>query len=128
MGGSGARAMKKNSIVRNYFILPCCLLLLNLCIGLVGYKARMIEDPLLQTAAVIAMVLFGGSLVAFVLAPSIETLVGTLRKGSRKGMGELGEVLFLLALGALVFWLYYLMYIRGPEYLLPAAWRNPRHF
>jgi hypothetical protein len=43
-------------------------------------------------------------------------------------MGELGEVLFLLALGVLVFWLYYLMYIRGPEYLLPASWRNPRHF
>jgi hypothetical protein len=120
--------MKKSALVKNYFVLPCCLLLLNLCIGLVGYKARMIGDPLLQTAAVIAMVLFGGSLVAFVLAPSIETLVGTLRRGSRRGMGGLGEVLFLLALGVLVFWLYYVMYIRGPEYLLPAAWRNPRHF
>jgi hypothetical protein len=128
IGGRGLRAMKKYSIVRNYFVLPCCLLLLNLCIGLVGYKAKMIEDPLVQTVAVMAMVLFGGSMVAFVLAPSIETLVGTLRRGSRKGMGELGEVLFLLALGALVFWLYYLMYIRGPEYLLPASWRNPRRF
>jgi hypothetical protein len=122
------RIMKKNTLVRNYFVLPCCLLLLNLCVGLVGYKARMIEDPLLQTAAVIAMVLFGGSLVAFVLAPAIETLVGTLRRGSRRGMGELGEIAFLVGLGALVFWLYYRMYIRGPEFLLPAAWRNPRHF
>jgi hypothetical protein len=128
IGGRGARAMKKSSIVRNYFVLPCCLLLLNLCIGLVGYKAKVIQDPFLQTGAVIAMVLFGGSLVAFVLSPSIETLVATLRRGSRRGMGELGEVLFLLALGGLVFWLYYRMYIRGPEYLLPAAWRNPGRF
>jgi hypothetical protein len=126
--GRGPRAMKKNQIVRNYIILPCCLLLLNLCTGLVGYKAKMIEDPYVQTGAVIAMVLFGSSLVAFVLAPSIETLVGTLRRGSRKGMGEFGDVLFILALGAVVFWLYYVMYIRGPEFLLPASWRNPRRF
>jgi hypothetical protein len=119
--------MKKNTLVRNYFVLPCCLLLLNLCIGLVGYKARMIQDPLVQTAAVIAMVLFGSSMVAFVLAPSIETLVGTLRRGSRKGLGELGEAAFLVGLGVLVFWLYYRMYILGPEYLLPREWRNPRH-
>jgi hypothetical protein len=120
--------MKKASIVRNYFVLPCCLLLLNLCVGLVGYKAKMIEDPLVQTGAVMAMVLFGGSLVAFVLAPMIETLVGTLRRGSRKGMGELGEVAFLIGLAVLVFWLYYRMYILGPESLLPAEWRNRRHF
>ncbi len=120
--------MKKSSLVRNYFVLPCCLLLLNLCIGLVGYKAKMIDDPYLQTGAVIAMVLFGSSMVAFVLAPSIETLVGTLRRGSRKGMGELGDIVFLLALGVLVFWLYYRMYILGPEYLLPAQWRNHGHF
>ena len=120
--------MKKSQLVKNYFVLPCCLLLLNLCVGLVGYKAKMIEDPMLQVAAVMGMVLFGGSLVAFVLAPSIETLVGTLRRGSRKGMGELGEAAFLIGLGILVFWLYYRMYILGPEYLLPREWRNPRHF
>jgi hypothetical protein len=38
----------------------------------------------------------------------------------------LGHVAFLLGLGALVFWMYYRMYILGPQYLLPAAWRNPR--
>jgi hypothetical protein len=115
------------NVVRNYFVLPCCLLLLNLCIGLVGYKAKMIEDPLLQTAAVIAMVLFGGSLVGFVLAPAIEALVGSLRRGSRN-MGQMGEIVFLLILGIGVFWLYYRMYIMGPQYLVPAAWRNPTHF
>jgi hypothetical protein len=49
-----------------------------------------------------------------------------LRKRSRAsffcGLGEAG---FLLALGAVVFWLYYRMYILGPEHLLPSEWRNP---
>jgi len=118
--------MKKNNVIRNYFVLPCCLLLLNLCVGLVGYKAKMIDDPYLQTGAVMAMVLFGGSLVGFVLAPTIEAMVVSLQRTSRRGLGELGHVAFLLCLGALVFWMYYRMYILGPQYLLPAAWRNPR--
>ena len=118
--------MKRNNVIRNYFVLPCCLLLLNLCVGLVGYKAKMIDDPFLQTGAVMAMVLFGGSLVGFVLAPTIEAMVVSLQRTSRKGLGELGHVAFLLCLGALVFWMYYRMYILGPQYLLPAAWRNPR--
>ena len=118
--------MKRNNVIRNYFVLPCCLLLLNLCVGLVGYKAKMIDDPFLQTGAVMAMVLFGGSLVGFVLAPTIEAMVVSLQRTSRRGLGELGHVACLLCLGALVFWMYYRMYILGPQYLLPAAWRNPR--
>jgi hypothetical protein len=117
--------MNKNSVVRNCFVLPCCLLLLNLCVGLVSYKAKMIGDPLLQTAAVMAMVLFGGSVVGFVVAPAIESLVGFLHRGSRRGLGGLGEAGFLLALAVVVFWLYFRMYILGPQHLLPAAWRNP---
>jgi hypothetical protein len=120
--------MKKTNVVRNYFVLPCCILLLNLCVGLVSYKAKRLGDPLMQTAAVIAMVLFGGSLVGFVLSPAIEAMVGALHRGSRRRWGELGEIGFLIVLGALVFWLYYRMYIMGPEYLLPREWRNPRHF
>ena len=50
----------------------------------------------------------------------------SLQRTSRRGLGELGHVAFLLGLGALVFWMYYRMYILGPQYLLPAAWRNPR--
>ncbi len=119
--------MKKVSVVRNYIVLPCCLLLLNLCVGLVSYKAKVLGDPLVQVAAIMAMVLFGGSLVGVVLSPAIEALVGSLHRGSRRRWGELGEVVFLAALGALVYWLYYRMYIMGPESLLPAGWRNPRH-
>jgi hypothetical protein len=117
--------MKKTAVVRDYYVLPCCLLLLNLCVELVSYKARMLGDPLLRTAAIMGVVLFGGSLVGFVVAPAIGKLVTLLLRGSRQGAGELGEIFFLLALGAAVFWLYYQVYIVGPESVLPAEWRNP---
>lgn len=120
--------MKKAAVVRNYLVLPCCLLLLNLCTGLVGYKAKVIGDPYLQTAAVMGMVLFGSSIVAFLVSPMIEAMVATLRKGSRAGLGGLGEALFLVALCVLVYWMYYRMQIYGPESLLPRVWHNPRRF
>lgn len=119
--------MKNPKLVRNYYVLPCCLLLLNLCVSLVSYKAQMIDDAMLRTAAIMAMVLFGGALVGFVVAPAIGVLVGWLHQSSRRQWGDLGEILFLLALGVIVFWLYYRVYILGPESVLPAAWHNPRH-
>ena len=119
--------MKNAGVVRNYYVLPCCLLLLNLAVELVSYKARMIDDSLLRTAVIMGMVLFGGSLVGFVVAPAIGMLVGVLHRGSRQRWGELGEIFFLLFLGVAVFWLYYRVYIIGPESILPYDWRNPRH-
>ncbi len=117
--------MKSANLVRNYYVLPCCLLLLNLCVELVSYKARMIDDLMLRTAAIMGMVLFGASFVTLLLAPAISALVGTLHRTSRQNWGGLGEVFFLLALGALIFWLYYRIYIIGPESVLPAEWHNP---
>ena len=116
--------MKKTNVVRTYYILPCCLLLLNLCNNLVSYKAGMIADPLLRTAAIILFILVGSSVVAFVLAPAIESLVRSLHRTSQKSAGELGRVAFLVALGAGVFFLYYQLYIHGPESLLPMVLRN----
>ena len=40
---------KTTAVVRNYYVLPCCLLLLNLVNSLVGYKAEMIAEPFLRT-------------------------------------------------------------------------------
>ena len=117
--------MKSTHLVRNYYVLPCCLLLLNLAVELVSYKARMIDDLYLRTGAIMGMVLFGGSIVAFLVAPAFSVLVVTLLRSSRQTWGGLGEVMFLLVLGALVFWLYYRIYIVGPESVLPAEWHNP---
>ena len=38
--------MKNDGVVRNYYILPCCLLLLNLCVELVSYKGDVVAAPL----------------------------------------------------------------------------------
>lgn len=118
--------MKNQNVVRNYYVLPCCLLLLNLCIELVSYKAKVVDDELLRTLVIMGMVLFGGSLVGFVVAPAIVMLVAWMQRSSRQSWGGLGEMLFLLALGAVIFWLYYRVYIVGPESLLPVEWHNPR--
>ncbi len=118
--------MKNEGVVRNYYILPCCLLLLNLCVELVSYKARMFADPLVRTAAIMGMVLVGGSFVGFVVAPAIGALVAMLQRHSRRKGGSLGEAGFLLVLGLMIFWLYYRVYIIGPESVLPAGWHNSR--
>lgn len=116
--------MKKTNAVRTYYILPCCLLLLNVCNSLVSYKAGMIENVHLRILAIIGMVLFGSSLVAFVFSPAIEAIVRSLYRGSEKGAGGLGQVVFLALLGAGVYFLYYQLYIHGPEALLPQVLRN----
>ena len=116
--------MKKSSVVRNYFILPCCLLLLNVCNSLVSYKAGMIADPFLRTLAIIFFILVGSSMVAFIFSPAIEALVRSLQRTSQKGGGELGQVLFLVLLGVGVFYLYYQLYIHGPEAILPQVLWN----
>jgi len=81
-------------------------------VEIVSYKARVFGDPYLRTGAIMAMVLFGGSLVGFVVAPLIGRLVATMQRSSRQGAGELGEIFFLLFLGAVVFWLYYRVHHR----------------
>lgn len=116
--------MKKPTLVRNYYVLPCCLLLLNVGVELVSYKAKAWGDPYLRTGAIMGMVLFGGSLVGFIAAPAVETLVSGMHRQSRRNGGQLGELLFLALLGVLIFWLYYCVYIVGPESILPHRWHN----
>ena len=117
---------KSPQLVRNYFILPCCLLLLNLVNSIVSYKAAMIPDPVVRVAAVILMILVGSSLVAFLVAPAIQATVQRLHQTSRQGGGVFGELLFVCLLGLAIFGLYYQLTIHGPASLLPSDWRNPK--
>jgi hypothetical protein len=117
-------AINKNKVVQNYYVLPCCLLLLNLVNSVVSYKSGIIDDPYLRTTAVILFVLFGSSLAAFVVAPALTAVVRLLHLSSRRGAGELGEILFFLVLGGAVFWLYYRMSLYGTASIVPLAWRN----
>jgi len=117
--------MKASATLERHYVLPCCLLLLNLCNEIISYKAKLIADDFLRTLFIMAMVLFGASLVAFAVAPGIIWSVQSMRRTSRSTAGSGGEVVFLLALGALIFWLYYRNYVLGTQAILPAMWRNP---
>jgi len=119
--------MKASAALERYYVLPCCLLLLNLCNEIIAYKARLISDNLLRTLFIMAMVLFGASLVAFAVAPGIIWVVQSLRRSSRTAGGGAGDVIFLTALGAVIFWLYYRNYVIGTQAILPAMWHNSRH-
>jgi len=117
-------SVKTSRALERYYVLPCCLLLLNLCNEIISYKARLIHDGFLRTLCIMSMVLFGASLVAFGVAPGVIWAVQSMRRTSRSTGGNAGEVVFLSALGVLVFWLYYRNYILGTEFILPAFWRN----
>ncbi|MBA4137270.1 MAG: hypothetical protein C0518_08145 [Opitutus sp.] len=116
--------MKASAALERYYVLPCCLLLLNLANEIIAYKARLIGDGMLRTLFIMSMVLFGASLVAFAIAPGIVWCVQSLRRTSRSAAGHAGEWLFLGVLGLLIFWLYYRNYLLGTEWILPAGWRN----
>ena len=116
--------MKTTAALERYYVLPCCLLLLNLCNAIISYKAQLIHDGFLRTLFIMGMVLFGSSLVAFAIAPGIVWSVQTLRKTSRTTGGGIGDALFLIGLGALIFWLYYRNYQLGTESIVPPFLRN----
>jgi len=117
--------MKLSATLERYYVMPCCLLLLNLCNEIISYKAKLIHDGWMRTSFIMVLVLFGASLVAFAVAPGLIWTVHSLRKTSRSAGGGAGEVLFLSGLGAAIFWLYYRNYIFGTESILPSNWHNP---
>ena len=117
-------ALSKNKVVHHYYILPCCLLLLNLVNSIISYKAGIIADPLLRTTVVMLLVLFGSTLTAFVVTPALAATVRWVHQSSRRNAGELGEMFFFLALGAVVFWLYYRLSLHGTAAIVPPMWRN----
>ena len=127
-------AFNNNKVVRNYYILPCCLLLLNLANNIVSYKSGIIANPFLRTTVVMLLVLFGSSLTAFVVAPALASAVRWLHRSSRRNAGELGEMLFFAALGALVFWMLFVIpsmtgtlkgvSLHGTAAIVPPMWRN----
>jgi hypothetical protein len=119
--------MKTSRPLERYYVLPCCLLLLNLCNEIVAYKARLIADGLLRTLFIMGFVLFGASVVTFAIAPGLIWTVQSLRRTSRSSAGQAGEAFFLLGLGALIFWLYYRNYLMGTDHILPAMWHNGSH-
>jgi hypothetical protein len=115
-----------NRTLRTYFVLPCCLLLLNLVNSIISYKAQLIRDGILRTGFVIAMVLFGSSVVAFLVTPGIEGGLRLLHRTGRKRAGIWGEVGVVGVIGLIVFWLYFRANTLGTASILLSEWRNHR--
>ena len=74
--------MKKGSAVKNYYILPCLLLMLNLANNLISYKSGMIDDPFLRTAVVMLLVLFGGRLLTGAARRQVVRAASKEREGN----------------------------------------------
>ena len=116
---------KRPHTIRKYIILPCCLLVINVFEEVFFYKAAMVANPFWRTALIIGVFFIIVSIGAFILAPFIDTLLQRIYKTSKKQAGLFGEVLFLLAVAAVFYFLYYMVYVYGPQSLLPPAWHNP---
>lgn len=119
------KAMVGKRNLRKYVILPVCLIVLNAVEEVLVYKTGVIGNDYLRTAVILALYLGGFGLVGLVLAPLIERwLALTFDAGRRKG-GSPGVMVLLCLLGIGLFFLYFRIYVDGPETLLPRRWRNP---
>ncbi len=109
---------------RTFMILPLCLLYLNVFEEVVVYKVRdLVPDPYLRTGILLAIFAAGFTLVGNLLAPWLISLLETGHKVSKKQGGGGGTAVFYAAMLAAVYVIYYVAFIRGPQYLLPASWR-----
>jgi hypothetical protein len=105
-------------------ILPLCLLYLNVIQEVMVYKVReLTANPYLLTGILLAAFALGFTLVGDLLAPWLEGFLETGHKVSKKQGGGGGIVIFYAVMLALVFGVYFVTYIHGPQYLLPPAWR-----
>ena len=112
---------------RNYIILPVCLLLLNAAEEVIIYKVQdypdIAKNAYLLTAVIILLFILGFSLVGEMIAPYIQTLFEGMHKQTQQHSGRIGLMVFYVALGLFIFFLYFRIYTMGPETVLPPSWR-----
>ncbi len=112
---------------KNYVILPVCLLLLNAIEEVIIYKAQgspaIAKNAYILTAAIILLFILGFSFVGDMLAPYIKTLFEATHKRTHQHSGKIGLMVFYVALGLFIFFLYFRIYTMGPETVLPPSWR-----
>jgi len=106
--------------VRVFFILPLCLLIMNVVQSLAVYKMeRSIMNKYLFAGAMLLMYAVGFTIVGKLFSPWLETLVEKMHFGSKKSGGGFGLFCFYgLAISGL-YAVYYFLYVKGPQSLLP---------
>jgi hypothetical protein len=109
---------------RTFLILPLSLLLLNAMEEVFVYKlVRLIQNEYLLTGVLLLMFAIGFTLVGSLMAPWAETLLEAGHKKTRKNAGNTGIFIFYGAALLLIYILYFVIYTKGPQYLLPPVWR-----
>lgn len=107
-----------------YLVMPTCLLLLNAIEEVVIYKLQNGGiNKLMLTLVLVLMFAIGFSFVGDILVPHIKAFMEKAHHGSRKHTGELGLLAFYATLCGLMFLLYFIIYVKGPQFLLPPTWR-----
>jgi hypothetical protein len=120
--------------VRIFFILPLSLLLLNILEEIAVYRIQKsmfgtagpgnhLLMNLLFITALIALFAIGFSLVGNMFAPWLEKTLEFMYKHMKKYGGAISVAVAYCIAIIFIFVLYYVVYIKGAQYLLPPAWR-----
>ncbi|NDV62931.1 hypothetical protein G0Q06_10750 [Puniceicoccales bacterium CK1056] len=114
--------MKKRSL-KKYVIFPCCILIFGVIEELATYMSELIPNDHVRVSSLMVFFAFGISIIAYVFTPMIERFFFRLHAVSKFGAGRLGDTFFVLILLSLVYFLWYVVLVHGPENLLPPSWR-----
>ena len=110
--------------LRTFFIFPICLLLFNLLEEVFVYELRrVIVNDYIYTAVLVIMFVICFGFIGSWLAPHINKAIENGHKKSKKSAGRAGIITFFLILFSLIYSLYFIVYSKGPEFLLPMNWR-----
>jgi len=109
---------------RTMIILPVCLLLFNAAQEVVEYMLpRFVPNPYYRTAVLIFLFVIGFAVIGDILVPWIAELLDKGHKTSKTQGGNLGIILFYSGTFAAIYVIYYIIYIKGPQFIIPAIWR-----
>lgn len=109
---------------RAMIILPICLLLFNAVEEVVEYKLpRLVPNPYYRTGVIIFLCAAGFAVIGDLLVPWVAGLFDQGHKNSQKKAGKTGVILFYIGAFVAVYFVYFIIYIKGPQYILPPFWR-----
>lgn len=116
--------MARKRSLRTLTVVTVSLLTLNAAEEVIIYKLqRTVMNPYALTGILLLMFSVGFVLVAGFLAPRVRDVIKGAHKTSKKTLGKPGVIALYAGMLLLFFWVYYVIYVQGPQYLLPPAWR-----
>ncbi|PJF38762.1 MAG: hypothetical protein CUN55_16345 [Phototrophicales bacterium] len=108
---------------KKYVIFPITYLILELVEEYIAYKCDLIADPWMHTGVLMVSLVFGISILAFVLVPFFEGGLDTVHRTHKKHGPLAGFMVTLLIIAGLYF-IYYFKVLHGIEGILPPFMLN----